>query len=237
MPNYNSTPWVTPVKSIIEPSLPNYSLGGKNSEQADTKAYVTNTALTSNVATYTVFIIEGNIPVVGQLVTIVGCTNGGSVFNVTQKPIASVGTFSAAGVGTFTVAITASNVASAPDSATVFAPVPETADALGAGSPPATSLTGLQFAVSRVHNRQRGSNFSWAYQFPSAPAAAVIQLEGAINDVDDEYSVIDKPTSAILTAGGETRPVTTADNVNFIRVKVPSFSGGTSPTVIAKILG
>ena len=236
MPSYNSTPWITPVRMIQEPQLPNYSLGAKNPNQADTRMQVTNTVLVANVATVTAQMLEGNIPIVGQTVTIVGTTNGGGAFNVTGT-VATVGAFSASGLGTFTVAITHADVATHADAGTVYGGVPETADAITATASPAASQTGLQFSVSRMQHRQQGSNFSWAYKFPSAPASITIQLEGAINDVDNEYSVIDKPTSAVLTAGGETRPVTLPENVNFVRVKIPVSSGGTLPTVIAKILG
>lgn len=232
MPAYNTQPSLVPQRAIAENQLPNYSFGAKNPDVADTRMRISNTALATNVATYTVQMVEGNIPVPGQLVTVSGSTNGGTTFNVTNQPIVSVGTFSAAGVGTFTVAITHANIASAPDQGSAVAPVPETADAL-TGS----AQAGLQFSVSRISSNRQGRNFTWAYSFPSAPGAAVIQLEGAINDVDAEYSILDKPTSAVLTSGGETRPLTTQINVNFVRVKVASSSGGSSPTVIAKILG
>lgn len=66
-------------------------------------ATITNTSLTSNVATYT----AANSFAAGDKVTTTGCTNGGSVFNVTYRPIV------AATATQFTVAITNGNISSA----------------------------------------------------------------------------------------------------------------------------
>lgn len=75
-------------------------------------ATITNTVLTSNVATYT---ISGAAPfATGSLVTITGTTNGGGVFNVTNQPILNYAT----GAVTFTVAITNANVGTAADTGT-----------------------------------------------------------------------------------------------------------------------
>lgn len=74
-------------------------------------ASITNTALTSNVATYT----ASNSFSAGDKVTITGCTNGGSVFNVTYQSIVSATSTQ------FTVAITNGNIGSAGDSGTAIA--------------------------------------------------------------------------------------------------------------------
>lgn len=71
-------------------------------------ATITNTSLTSNVATYT----SANTFTAGNTVTVTGSTNGGSTFNVTNQPVVSAS-------GTqFTVAITHANIGSAPDTGT-----------------------------------------------------------------------------------------------------------------------
>jgi hypothetical protein len=71
-------------------------------------ASVTNTALTSNVATYT----AANKFVAGNVVTVTGTTNGGGTFNVTNQPILSS---PAPTASQFSVAITHANIASAGD--------------------------------------------------------------------------------------------------------------------------
>lgn len=71
---------------------------------------ITNTALTSNVATYT----AANSFTTGQLVSVLGTTNGGGVFNITSQPVIS------SDGATFTIAITHGNVVSGADSGTAF---------------------------------------------------------------------------------------------------------------------
>jgi hypothetical protein len=75
---------------------------------APSQAIITNTALTSNVATYT----AANNFVAGRLVTVTGTTNGSGVFNVTNAVIATANSTS------FTVAIVHANVGSAADTGT-----------------------------------------------------------------------------------------------------------------------
>lgn len=81
-------------------------------------ANITATALTSNVATYTAV----NTFVAGTTVTVTGCTNGGSVFNVTNGVIAT------ASSSQFTIAITNGNIGSASESnAVAVLTTPQTA--------------------------------------------------------------------------------------------------------------
>src|ERR1700722_18519994 len=76
---------------------------------------ITQTSLTTDVATYDYTLITGVAPVAGQLITITGCTNGPivngtSVFNVVNATITT------AGVNTFTISpINANDVSAAPE--------------------------------------------------------------------------------------------------------------------------
>ncbi len=91
-------------------------------------ATITNTALTSNVATYT----AANTFVAGATVTVTGTTNGAGTFNVTNQPIVSATSTQ------FTVAITHANIGSAADSGTAVAgsvfEVSNIVNVLGAGN-------------------------------------------------------------------------------------------------------
>lgn len=70
---------------------------------------ITNTSLTSNVATYT----ASNTLSAGQYVNVFNTSNGSGVFNVTNQPVVS------ASATEFTIAITNTNVPSLADSGTV----------------------------------------------------------------------------------------------------------------------
>lgn len=62
------------------------------------------------------------------------------------------------------------------------------------------------------------------------PSAISLQLQGAMNDVDAEYAVLD--TSTVV--GGEMRTVSVV-NLKFIRARQVSRTGGTNITVQAMI--
>ena len=68
---------------------------------------ITNTVLTSNLATYAFTLVSGVNPTVGEQVTVAGTSNGNGIFNVTNAVIAAVG------AGTFSVTIISPNIASA----------------------------------------------------------------------------------------------------------------------------
>jgi hypothetical protein len=194
-------------------------------------------AITSNVATLYVTILEGFIPVVNSLVSVQGTqttTSGGAPnFNVTGATVTAVSINSTSGVGTITFALTSSNITKIADSGMAIVQTPEVGDALTAS---VATQTGLQFAVPHTTSADpQGKNIQWAYDFPVAPSTASIQLMGAMFDQLDEYSAIDTVSTAIVAAGGESRVVNTSQNWNFLLVQVTAASGGTNPTVVAKI--
>jgi hypothetical protein len=95
---------------------------------------------------------------------------------------------------------------------------------------PADGTAGAQFAIPEPAGLpDQGHTVRWQTVFGSAPSAINIRLQGAISDVDAEYTDLDTSTAT----AGEAR---TAANVRarFLRVKKFTSTGGTSLT--AKIL-
>ena len=85
---------------------------------------ITNTSLTLDVATYsyTVDLLTNPLstdPIIGQLVTVSGCNNGGVVLDVAAQPITGV-TISSPGTGTFTVAVTSTDLSSQPETGKAY---------------------------------------------------------------------------------------------------------------------
>jgi hypothetical protein len=101
---------------------------------------------------------------------------------------------------------------------------------------PADGTAGRQFAVRTViqgADTQNSLAITWETEFPSAPATVEVHLEGALRDADSEYFQLAKST----VATGDVQTVNWgASKVNFIRVKVISSTGGTSPTIISKFV-
>jgi hypothetical protein len=76
----------------------------------------------------------------------------------------------------------------------------------------------------------KGRPLVWQSVMVGSPSAISLQLQGALNDVDAQYNVLD--TSTLAT--GEMRHVTPL-NIRFIRVRQASRTGGTSVTVVVNI--
>src|SRR5437762_2356386 len=111
MPPYVTSPVGRNVIQAV-PGLPAYGFGSLNRLVAPTRMNISSGSLSGNVATITGTVIEGNIPTVGQLVTVAGCSN--SAYNVTNVAIASVSAAASPDVGVYTItfALTHANIAS-----------------------------------------------------------------------------------------------------------------------------
>lgn len=230
MPPYNNQPGVAvpllPMASVPgPPGPPGYAFGSKPLVQPTCRMLVTASAVASNVVTLTVKVVEGNIPAVGQTVYIYATTNnaGGLNDNSGTITIASVSINATTGIGTITYSKTTANLSTTADVGYVLAPVPETSEAV-TGS----SQKSQQFAVS-------GYGISWAYITPSAPVSIAIQLEGAINDNDAEYTIIGSSVTTVSSSAWTETIATLPENINFVRLHITASSGGSSPTIIAKI--
>ena len=183
---------------------------------------VTKSAVASNVVTLTVTVLEGNIPASGATAYITGTANDSGNLNSTAGvALTGVSINAITGQGTITYSQSASNLAATADTGLVIVPNAEAAEAL------TTATKYQQFAVS-------GNAISWAYTCPSAPAAISIQLEGAIDDNDAEYTAIGSAQTA--TSGYNEIFATLPEFVRFVRIHVTSASGGASPSLIAKIM-
>lgn len=230
MPSYQSSPFSAPLPMLI-PGFVGFSFGKQAAHIPSTRMAVTSVAITTNVATLGVTLLEGLAPVVAQLVSVQGTqtpTSGGAPnFNVTNISIASVSGFNTGNndTGTITFALTSSNIATTTDAGTALAPVPITGDAAATGN------KGQQFGIQShcAGNKQHG--LSWFTQYTGSPSAVTLSLEIADVDVDSEYTIIDQ---SVVTAG-ETRSVGNI-TANFVRVVQTLITGGTSPKAAAGII-
>lgn len=226
MPAYNNQPnqpvTLLPTAGVPgPPGPPGYAFGSKDITKPTVRMLVTQSAVATNVVTLTVQMVEGFIPIVGQLIYVYATQNdSGNLNNSSGTALLSVNITAATGAGTVTYAATASNLSPTADVGYALCPIPEIAE-LQSGA-----VKSKQFAVS-------GYGVSWAYTCPSAPSSISIQLEGALNDNDAEYTIIG--TAATTTSGYNEFFATLPENVNFVRLNMTTFSGGTNPSIIAKI--
>jgi len=222
MPAYVSTPF-GPKPETLQPGTPGYSFGSFNANAPTTKMFVSKTGSSAGTATITVQVVEGNIPIVGALITITGTQQGAGVFNVANAAITAVSITAATGAGTIQFAL-AGTVATSGDAGLALVPTPEVGEALAV-------LAGKAFAVPYVVGQNDNErSVSWQLNYPSAPATVSVSLQGSLEDVDGLYQTIDTSTNV----NGELR-VATLSNYRFLRLKSTIATGGTNPTIIGRI--
>jgi|GEM_PF-2338487 len=225
MPPYQSTPPSQSAVKMLIPGIPSYAFGSYDQARPTRKMIVTSVAVATNVVTLGVILVEGYIPKVGDLITVVNTTTDSGGANVSNAALTAIMITATTGKGTVTYAATASDQTTTADSGMAYVPVPEVAEALSAQKSQA-------FAIQSTIGR--GYGITWGYTCPSAPSTIAIQLEGAINNNDAEYTLIG---SSETTTSGYNEFVAQLPNlVNFVRLNITATTGGTVPTIIGKIL-
>src|SRR6185312_8273967 len=122
-----------PAKFVM-PGVACYLWGSHNDYASNTQMRVTNVALTSNVATLTVQVFDGNVPVAGSLVSVQQTQTASGAFNVNRVALTSTTIDATTGAGTIVFPLTHANVGSAADTGLAVIEVPETPEALVAGA-------------------------------------------------------------------------------------------------------
>jgi hypothetical protein len=206
-----------------------YLFGSLDRHHPTTRMSVQSVAIASNVATLGVTVIEGLIPAVGSLITVVGTLTDSGAANVVNVAIASVTINATTGIGTVTYAATGSNQSTTADVGYALVPVPEVSEAL------ANNTASIPCCASYNPALVDGSRSVRAVvSFPTLPTTAVVQLQVALTDQDSEYQnlvQVASVTGSALTGGMVT---TTLDPGRFYRFKVTGLTG--SGLIIAKLL-
>lgn len=229
MPSYDKSPFHRVLALVA--GVPSYLFGSWPMTTAPTRFLITQVQLTTNVATITGTIIEGDIPAVGALISVRQTQSNAGLFNVTNVAISAVAINSSTGVGTISFPLTNANVGATADAGEARVPKPETSEALANGASVACTLP--------VQDPKTDSarTVSLVIAFPSLPTTATVDLQGAIYDQDGEYAKLGNV--AIVSGGAITAgPVAEfqLNQMRFYRLNVSGVTGGTNPTIIGKIL-
>ena len=174
MPTMNVSAFA-PLPIVALPGLPAYLYGSLATDTQDTLLQVTNVALTSNVATVSVYVRAGNIPVVGNLISIAGTQTSSGLFNVSSVALTGVTINATTGIGTVTFALTNANVTSVADSGQALVPIQEVPETLAAN----TSVP--VYVPSQEPNDMGEKSITTAITFPTMPTAATVKLYSAVN--------------------------------------------------------
>src|SRR5215469_4391112 len=119
MPAFINSPFNVPVQ-LLQKGVPAYLVGSFSQQVGNTNLYVTNVALTSNVATVTVQVITGPLPAVGNWISILNTASTSGLFNVNRAVITATTVSASTGAGTISFALTHANVTSAADAGQVI---------------------------------------------------------------------------------------------------------------------
>lgn len=233
MPSYTKAAG-HPVKAVVA-GFSTYLFGNWQLDVAPTRFLINNVAITSNVATITGTVIEGNIPTVpsaGQpssLISISGTQTSSGVFNVSGVAISAVSINATTGIGTISFPLTNANITAVADAGVAIIPVPETADALtanGASIPCTVPVQDPKTDGARTIN--------CVCEFPSIPTAVTIKLQGAQYDQDSEYADIGTVATVAASAVTQSFAQFTLNMAKFYRFNASGISG--TGTIIGKIL-
>jgi len=192
MPFYNSPK--SPVQ-LLQKGVPAYLFGGLNLLRGNSSGTVADVALATNVGTVTVQINQGQIPLVGDTITVWGTTSASGLFNVVRAVITAVSINTGTNAGTISFALTGSNLSITADTGMFLIEVGETSDTLAAGN----SIPVL------VQSPQCDSQFTlpYAVTFPTLPTAVTVNLQAAMRDVNAEYVTV-QAGIAVVAAGAQT---------------------------------
>ena len=169
MPAYSNNPlYAVP---LALPGIQQFFWGSLSDRISPTKMTVSNVALTSNVATLTVQVIEGNVPVAQQLVTVTGTQSTSGLFNVTAVAIASATINATSGAGTITFALTHADVVSAADSGLAVAPQAVTYEAVS------TNENSIAVALPMAQDGKSISGHSIEVLWASGTSAGAVSVQ------------------------------------------------------------
>ncbi|SRR6266567_704306 len=226
MPAYLNSPFANVPLAVR--GVPTYLLGSYNMHQANTRMLVSNVALTTNVATLTVQITEGEIPLVGAFVSVQQTQSTSGLFNVNRVALTAVSITAATGTGTISFALTHADVTSGADTGAAIAEVPEIGEVPAAIASIAVCVQpppGLdQFTVAT------------AVTFKTLPTAITVKLQRAIRNVDSEFTDIGNAAVVAATAY-TTGPVAefTLERGYFYRFNASGLTLGSGAGIVAKI--
>src|ERR1700677_1795031 len=235
MPAYSKVPGH--LVSLLVEGVPQYLFGGCPLGKSPPKFLVSQVALTTNVATVTGTVIEGEIPTVpaaGQpssLISIVGTSSNGGAFNVTAVAVTAVSITASTGAGTISFALTHANVSATADAGMAYIPQPETAETLVAGA--SVPIT-IPVQDPRTDSAR---TVDVVVSFPTLPTGATVNLQWAIFDQDSEYANVSTTPVAVVAGssitGGPSAQYT-LNSARFYRLNVSGLTG--SGTIIGKVL-
>ena len=179
MPAYINSPFQKP--QLVQKGVASYLLGSFDYSVGRTYLAVTNTALTSNVATVSVQLINGPLPTVGEYISIVNSTSTSGLFNVNRAVITGVTIDAGTGAGTITFALTHADVVTGADVGSADVEPAEVAEAI---------VNNSKSLACCIQAPEGDSQFTVPISVtcPTIPTAVTVTLQTALRNIDSEYT-------------------------------------------------
>lgn len=213
MPYYNATPFAANVQQVIA-GFPAYMFGGFNDRVAPTKFQVTAVSADGTHGLLTGYIREGEIPLVGALLSTQGLSNLTNLANVALTAV----TLDANGLGTLQF-LDSQTVALIADAGQAIIPVSETSEALANGTSVPVSVP-----YTNAPSNSSARSVKAVVSFPTIPTTALVTLQSAIQNIDSEYSdLVTVASVATSTVAGGMATVTLEPG-RFYRLKISTLA-------------
>jgi hypothetical protein len=212
---------------LLTEGVPTYMFGSFSQQRGNTHLGLATNAIATNVATITAQFINGPLPRVGDLISIINSANSSGAFNVNRAVIVSVSYNATTNVMTITFALTGSNQAATADGGSVTVEPGETSEAIVNNS--------FSIAVL-VPAPEDGSQFTLpiSVTFPTLPTACTVSVQAAIKEQSNEWTTLGQ--IAIVAAGAQTQgpfSQVTLQRGYCYRLAVTGLSG--TGTIVAKV--
>ena len=231
MPAYVSGPFNPPL--LVQKGVAAYLFGSLNTRQDNTYMLVSQVAIATNVATLTVQITRGEIPVVGALISVAQTVTSSGAFNVTRAVLTGVTINATTGAGTVTYALTSGNVSTTADPGSAVVEVPEIGETLAAGA----SIP----CVIAAPDDDSQFTVPISVTFPGAvlPTAVTVTLQAAIHDNASEYTAVGSAIAVVAGTAYTSGPFNqvTLQRGYFYRLLISGLTIGSATGIVAKIGG
>src|SRR5271170_3360965 len=228
MPAYINSPFQKPL--LLMKGVATYVIGSFDYKVGDSRLYLTNSALTTDVATVTVQLVIGPTPKVGDLISIINSTAGSAALNVNRAVITGVTINATTGAGTITFALTNADITSVADAGTVITEPAEVGESI------ATTYNSIPVMVQAPEgDSQFTIPFSVTSGATNTAMTATLQraLKSSSNEWTNTTTVVTKTGATTYTAG----PVVeaTLERAYLYRIAITAVTG--TDLFVAKIGG
>lgn len=254
---YTLSPFKAPPRLMIQ-GTPEYLFGSFPTDVAPTQGYVLSDSAVTTTATITVKITQGNVPLPGSLITVIGTANSAGAFNSTNATLLTVSAAQSpdSGIYSFTYAISSTTQATTADAGMFIIQQPEVGDVLTSAIVGALPISSAPVVSPVGAPNSIGKSLSATVTLPAASAAipntlasVTVVLQGANVDLDGQYNTLATLATAIAagtsvdwqSGQGNTSTGTLAagsvalPNFRFYRAQVSTGATGTGP-IIVKLL-